>query len=316
MNLNLRRHIWIINLVTISLCALFAAGAVGKVVEAKAPRPPGPLISSPPALGPSSVAMTSRDISNILGRNIFCSTCPPLTGELDREPAAGAAGDAAASGAPVKTSLRIKLVATLVSDDREWCFAEIASIDRKKVGLYAIGARITGAGEEVAVISDILAHRVLLLNEGRAEYLDLIPGKEASSPAGAGSAAPEMPKPRSAIAAIAGQIKKVGEGKYEIQRGALQKVLGNPALLARTARIVPAMAGGKPSGFSLYSIRQGSLYSLLGMFNGDTINAVNGHAITTPDQALAVYTRLRSASFVTIAFTRRGKPLTHEYTIR
>ena len=47
-----------------------------------------------------------------------------------------------------------------------------------------------------------------------------------------------------------------------------------------------------------------------------TINAINGHSITTPDKALEVYTKLRSASHVSINFTRRGTAVTHEYTIR
>ncbi len=125
-----------------------------------------------------------------------------------------------------------------------------------------------------------------------------------------------MPRAQQGIAEIAKGISKVGEGKYEIRRSALNKVLGNTTLLARSARIVPSVKNGKPNGFKLYAIRPGSLYSLLGMFNGDTISAINGHSITTPDKALEVYTKLRSASHLSISFARRGTPLTHEYTIR
>lgn len=87
-------------------------------------------------------------------------------------------------------------------------------------------------------------------------------------------------------------------------------------MLARSARIVPSARNGQPNGFKLYAIRPGSLYSLIGMQNGDTIHAINGHAITTPDKALEVYTKVRTASHLTIAFSRRGQTSTHDYTIR
>ncbi len=330
MNFGLKKHFWILNLVTIALCALFAASAVGKLVEAKIPRAPAKRVSPPPPGAIQAVSSpTSRDITSILKRNIFCSTCEPLvetpvtsseTGATDGDPAN-------ASDAPVKTSLNIKLVATVVADDKNWCFAEIADKTDNKLGLYAIGAKVPGSESDDAVITDILERRVLILNGGRNEYLDLIEKQEDTGGGPAVASIPEgenvknrfghnMPRPQTGIADIAKGISKVGEGKYEIQRSALNKVLGNTTLLARSARIVPSMKNGKPNGFKLYAIRPGSLYSLLGMFNGDTINAINGHPITTPDKALEVYTKLRSASHLSISFSRRGTPLSHEYTIR
>ena len=330
MNPAVKKYFWVINLLTISLCALFGASALGKLVETKIPRPPTRRISTPPpALTQSVGTSTQRDITKILERNIFCSTCEPLIETPVSSSEAGSGGDPnAAEDAPVKTSLNIKLVATVVSDDKDWCFAEITDNTESNIGLFAIGAKVPGGAEDDAVITDIMPTRVLLLNGGRNEYLDLIAKEEevASSPSVDTSGSPgeniknrfghNMPRPQGGIAEIAKGISKVGEGKYEIQRTALNKVLGNTTLLARSARIVPSMKNGQPNGFKLYAIRPGSLYSLLGMFNGDTISAINGHAITTPDKALEVYTKLRSASHLSIAFNRRGTPLSHEYTIR
>lgn len=61
--------------------------------------------------------------------------------------------------------------------------------------------------------------------------------------------------------------------------------------VARAARIVPSVRDGKPHGFKLYAIRPGSIYVVLGLRNGDTITAVNGDDITTPDKALRIYTQ-------------------------
>ncbi len=329
MNFGLKKHFWILNLATISLCAVFGASAVGKLVEAKIPRAPAKRVAPPPPGAIQAMSAPSqRDITKILERNIFCSTCEPLIETPIKDSEQENGGDPnSASDTPVKTSLNIKLVATVVSDDKAWCFAEITDKTDNKIGLFAIGAKLPGSESDDAVVTDILERRVLLLNGGRNEYLDLIEKVETSSRpsmASAGEAGENvknrfghnMPRPSNNMADIAKGISKVGEGKYEIRRQALNKVLGNTTLLARSARIVPSMKNGKPNGFKLYAIRPGSLYSLLGMFNGDTISAINGHPITTPDKALEVYTKLRSASHLSIAFARRGKPLSHEYTIR
>lgn len=310
MNLTKRRYLLIFNLSVVVLCASFAAGAAAKMIEAQAPWPsarwePGPQ----PASAAASVA---RDPSNILARNIFCSTCPPLDSVAAAVSAIPAGGAAAAPSA-----LDLKLLATLVSDDRAWCFAELRpGSGGIGPGLFSIGAKLTALGQPGVVITDIRPDRVLLLNGGREEFLLLkaAPGQGAGPVKAPVALAAARGNP--ALAAVASQIKKVGEGRYEIQRAGLNRLLGNPTLMARSARIVPAVKDGRSTGFSLYSIRQGSLFSLLGMFNGDTVQAVNGHAIKTPDQALAVYTKLRSASHLSIAFTRQGKALSHEYTIR
>lgn len=324
MALFIRKYLWTINLVTISLCALLAAKAVGRVVEARlAPVQVQRLRSGPPAgLGQAMLGAQSRDITPILSRNIFCSTCQPAKPVAVSEPGADPAAQTGdpSSDAPIKTSLNLKLIATLVSDeDKAWSFAAIQDTSSEKSRIFAIGTKVPGD----AVVTDILDRRVMLLNGGRNEYLAL--GEEADP--SSSSITESRPRPVVNIRSRRGRkmpgmeeiskgIRKTAAGKYEIDRSALNKVLANTTLLARSARIVPSVRNGKPSGFKLYAIRPGSVYSLLGMHNGDTINAINGHPITTPDKALEVYTKLRSASHVAISFTRRGKATTHEYTIR
>jgi general secretion pathway protein C len=113
-------------------------------------------------------------------------------------------------------------------------------------------------------------------------------------------------------------VRRLGEGKYEIERAALQRVLSNTMALASTVRIIPAMTEGRPNGFLVDRIRPGSVVSLIGLRNGDTVHAVNGHSIKSPDDALLVFAQLRRAgpSHMTISFSREGKAITNDYTIR
>jgi S1-C subfamily serine protease len=47
----------------------------------------------------------------------------------------------------------------------------------------------------------------------------------------------------------------------------------------------------------------------LGFEQGDTIRGVNGMNVSTPAEALGIYTQLKSATRLTIDLDRRGEPL-------
>ena len=108
------------------------------------------------------------------------------------------------------------------------------------------------------------------------------------------------------------EVKKIGNNQYVIQRADLMKLTGNLNSLARQARIIPAR---KESGFKIFSIKRNSLYSKIGVVNGDIIKSINGIELSSPDKALEAYSRLQSASKISIDIKRRGQSETLEYTI-
>lgn len=116
-------------------------------------------------------------------------------------------------------------------------------------------------------------------------------------------------------AALDKGIKKIDDTHYEVSRELLEKVLSDPTIAARGARIVPSVRDGKANGFKLYAIRPNSVYARLGLQNGDTITAVNGHDLTSPDKALEVYTKVKSARKLTVSLIRRGIAGTLHYEI-
>lgn len=95
----------------------------------------------------------------------------------------------------------------------------------------------------------------------------------------------------------------------------MQHHLSDATTLARGARIVPSFKNGRAHGFKIFAIRPQSLYAVIGLQNGDTVVKINGHAITTPDQALAVYTKLRTARKISVELLRRGRSVTMRYEI-
>lgn len=63
-------------------------------------------------------------------------------------------------------------------------------------------------------------------------------------------------------------------------------------------------------------MRSNSFFRRIGLRNGDTVNAINGHQLTTPDKALEVYSRVRGADRITVSLTRRGTSLELTYVFR
>lgn len=126
---------------------------------------------------------------------------------------------------------------------------------------------------------------------------------------------PSYPPPSPAVDPLADTIEQVDDTHFKVPRATLDAVLANPMSIARGARVVPSMRNGQADGFKLYAIRPSSIYAKLGFMNGDTIHAVNGFELTTPDKALEVYTKLKDATDVTFDLSRRGRPLTLTFQI-
>jgi type II secretory pathway component PulC len=115
---------------------------------------------------------------------------------------------------------------------------------------------------------------------------------------------------------ITSQIRKLDDFHYEVKRDAVLQIMADPMAVARGARIVPAMSMGKTEGLKLYAIRPTSVYAKLGFSNGDLIREINGFALDGPDKVLEIYTKLRNATSLEIALTRRGRDETLQIDIR
>jgi len=151
-------------------------------------------------------------------------------------------------------------------------------------------------------------------NNGHIERL-VLPGAQA--PTTTTTVAENTPSTGDDIEDMAkGGIKKIDDNNYEIDRNLIAKVLENPMGLAKYARIVPSMKDGKPDGFKMYGIRPNSPVALLGLQNGDTLDAVNGFAMTSANSALDAYMKLRDATTLSLDVTRKGKQMNMKYVIK
>lgn len=116
---------------------------------------------------------------------------------------------------------------------------------------------------------------------------------------------------------IKGQIERVSETEFNVNRSVIDNILENQAQLMRSARIVPEKgADGKTVGIRLFGIRPDTLLGTLGLENGDRLETINGFNMSSPEEALNAYARLRTANKLGVKVTRRGKPMNIDFNIK
>ncbi|MBN2576738.1 MAG: PDZ domain-containing protein [Deltaproteobacteria bacterium] len=306
----LRKYLWAVDLVVVALCATFLGMAASGAVESRlASRPPPARVALAKPPKAEAKPAFDKDPTAILKRNIFCATCPPLLDEEVPE------GPETLTEQQTKTALPLALLAIMYAPPPNgilWSIAVMRDTEAKVTGAFPVGGKIHGA-----TVTEILETRVYLDNEGKAEYIDLFEAPEPPPPPpGAPPPRPAPNKDDALAVDLAKGIKKLSENKYELQRGTLESVLGNMALLSRSARIVPEMKNGKAAGFRLFAVRPDGPFAMIGMQNGDIISSINGLEITSPEKALEVYAKLKSASHLSLGMERNGQKITKEYNIR
>jgi general secretion pathway protein C len=303
----LRKYLWAVDGLVVALCMIFLARASSTAIEKKL------VISGPPAkaalrtpVATAAAPVYTKQVEEILKRNIFCSACPPILGKPEGE------GGPAPAPPLQRTALNLKLLAIMFAPppaDPRWSMAVIRDNDAKSAGPYSVGSKLRDA-----TIDDIVEDRVYLdFGGGRREYLDLLDRPQPAPGAPAVAAAPST-DPFSAE--LDKGIKKLGEHNYEVQRATVDSLLGNMGALAKGARIVPETRDGKPAGFRLFSVRPDGPFAKIGLLNGDVVSAINGLEMTSPDQALLAYTKLKTANHLSVAIERNGQKITKDYNIR
>jgi general secretion pathway protein C len=111
-------------------------------------------------------------------------------------------------------------------------------------------------------------------------------------------------------------VRPLDEWHYEVSRSELDAALAHLDQIAEQARIVPAYRDGQPEGFKLFAIRPDSLFSKLGLVNGDVIRRINGFEMNSAANALEAYTRLQGAGRIDLEIDRRGSSIRRTYSIR
>jgi general secretion pathway protein C len=109
-------------------------------------------------------------------------------------------------------------------------------------------------------------------------------------------------------------IIRESDTSYVLDRRLIDIVLEEQAELMRSVRVVPASVDGGTYP-RLFGLRPDSLLAMLGFRDGDTLEAINGFELSSPERALEAYARLRTADMLEARVRRRGKIVTLLYRV-
>ena len=300
MELVLQRYSWALNLVAVLLGAYLAARTVNTVAATVIA--PKPALVQQAVSTPQSLAQRTELDGDKVAR-LFDVPLPkpaPAGGDTTPEPTARAGWNPV----PVRSSLHGTLVGTAMADPPKYSLCQITNPDLNETQVYGIGDKYQGAR-----IYGVERERVLIDNNGVNEYID----NSAGAPPNIGIS--PVPPPPGPVAAGGEGVKQLSENQYVVAKSEINNALTNLSDLATKARIVPSFKNGVANGFKLFSIVPDSLYSKIGIQNGDVIRRINGYEMNSPDKALEIYQKLRDASRIEIELERRGETLRKSYSI-
>jgi len=197
----------------------------------------------------------------------------------------------------IASKLKIKLIGTVVAGDRS--AAVVVLQGGREQQLFFIGDVM----KQGVVLKEVEADAIVVDNQGKLEQILL-----------------QERKNRISSFALPKNLGAVPQQPRNVSRSVNRRVLDTqtqnfPQLLSQ-ARVVPHFANGKSDGFVLSEIVPGSLYQKVGLQNGDIIRKVNGVAVSGPQQAMAMFQTLKTASSIDVEIQRAGNVQQLHYDIR
>lgn len=236
-------------------------------------------VPTAPERSTASPARETQDAYRIIPeRNLFGTTAGAMT---DRQ-----------TGAlqQQETALPIELRGT-VAGEAMYGFAIIEEKGSRKQRLVKAGDTLLG----VQVLR-IKRNAIDLLVNNRERTLKIVETKE-------GPILPPYP------AAAPG----VAPGTTILSRSEIDEKLQDMGSLLRQALVRPYFTAGVPDGFLISNIRPGSLYTKMGMMDGDIIQEVNHQKIQTADDVMGLLNTIKSGSSLSVTVKRQGNLSTLNY---
>jgi hypothetical protein len=114
---------------------------------------------------------------------------------------------------------------------------------------------------------------------------------------------------------IARSIRRVSETEYVLTRHGLEVFLEHMPALFRQVRFVPELQAKRVVGLRLSGLREGDTAERLGLLDGDRLERLAGHEVSSPDKALEAYAAVRSANRIVLEIMRQGAPMKIVYRV-
>ena len=285
------KHRWIADILVLSLIVYFGVDAFMTVLNSRlAPTPAMQEQAVKLNEKPAATARPLEEYAIITERNLFGGTSQGL--------AEAAPEEIVLDDMPVALkSLGLRLVGTVVANKPDESSAIIEDQSTRKQEVYQEGDRV-----KQALIKRILRHNVVINTGRRDEVLTMVPEESKGK-----TSAPER--------ASRTRRRPAAGSSIRLDREELESQMANLNELMQQVRIRPFMEGKRPAGFLVSNIKPGSLFSKMGLRNGDVIQGVNGENITTPDQAVELYESLMEGGDIALEIKRGRRKQNLRYEV-
>ncbi len=111
-------------------------------------------------------------------------------------------------------------------------------------------------------------------------------------------------------------VKRGPNGTFVMDQREVLADTKNMSQVLTQARALPYVEGGKTVGFRMSEIVPGSIYTKMGLQNGDVIQRVNSQELDNPAKFFQLYQGLQNERNIAIDLIRNGQPQTLNYEIR
>ncbi len=186
-----------------------------------------------------------------------------------------------------ETKLNLKLWGTVLGSSVK-SYAVIEDKKTREQNLYHTGDTI-----QKAKIKHILREQVIITFNGKDEILsmkDIVVKKNKST--------------GNSDAGYSNTQRKTQ--RLKLSRKKVDHALENLTTLMTQIKIIPKIKNGVPDGMMLSRIKRGSIFSSMGLRNGDILTGINDNPIESVDDAMLFYDNIQTAKNVSLQIKRNG----------
>jgi general secretion pathway protein C len=208
---------------------------------------------------------------------------------------------AARSNAPLqKSDLSVQLIGTVVGSSKN-SFAVVEDPQTRQQELFRVDDTIQDQARVVAI-----SRCTVVLRRGGIEEILECPEPGSSRSTKSTAAPPPVAEAPPPAKREPGEIRKLSESEYVIDRAEVENALGDYNQIMTQVNIGPNIEDGKPDGLRLFHVKPDSFWAKAGMKTGDVIRRVNDLELSTVDNALKAFDTMRKEKEVLMEISRAG----------
>ncbi len=227
----------------------------------------------------------------ILERDIF-GTGP---GRVAKEPEKAEAQAPERPKPEVKRDVSLRLLGTVV-DERGASYAILENLATKAQDIYRIGDAIGDAR-----IDSIEQNRIVVVNMGVREMLSItLTGRDVP----ATMVAAQALSPEPVKVGVGEVIKVVSDSERHINTSAAAGASAGTAQFLSKLRLSPHVTDGQSNGLQVSGLGTSTIAQLVGLRDGDIIEAVNGHVVQNQRRAAQALRKARKLGSAEIELVR------------